>query len=33
MSMYQANLLALEGMQYQEILHYFYKNTQCISFS
>ena len=32
MSMYQANLLALEGMQYQEILHYFYKNTQCISF-
>lgn len=33
LSMYQANLLALEGQKYQEILSYFYKNTECISFS
>ena len=33
MSLYQANLLALDGKQYQEILQYFYKNAACISFS
>ena len=33
MSLYQANLLALGGKQYQEILQYFYKNAACISFS
>ena len=33
LSMYQANLQALDGKQYQEILYYFYKNMECISFS
>lgn len=33
MSMYQANLQALSGRQYEEILQYFYKNLKCISFS
>ncbi len=33
MSMYQANAMALEGRKYQEILQYFYKNLECISFS
>lgn len=33
LSMYQANLQALDGKQYQEILYYFYKNAECISFS
>ena len=32
LSMYQANLQALSGMQFQEILQYFYKGLECISF-
>lgn len=33
LSLYQANLQALEGRAYQEILSYFYKNVECISLS
>lgn len=33
MSLYQANLQAGEGADFLEILHYFYKNVECISFS
>lgn len=33
MSLYQANLRALSGSEYEEILLYFYKNLKCISFS
>lgn len=33
LSMYQANRFAAEGQTYLEILHYFYKNVECISFS
>lgn len=33
LSMYQANLQAIEGKNYQEILQYFYKNLECISYS
>lgn len=33
LSMYQANLQALDGKKYQEILYYFYQGTECISFS
>lgn len=32
LSMYQANLQALSGMKFQEILQYFYKGLECISF-
>lgn len=32
MSLFQANLQALEGCSYREILSYFYKDTECISF-
>ena len=31
LSMYQANLQALQGRSYLEILTYFYKNVECIS--
>ncbi len=33
LSMYQANLQALKGSKYLEILSYFYKNVECISSS
>ena len=33
LSMYQANRFAAEGKTYLEILHYFYKNVECISFN
>jgi len=33
LSLYQANLQALDGKTYLEILLYFYKNVECISFS
>lgn len=33
MSQYQANLQAISGKTYLEILLYFYKNVECISFS
>lgn len=33
MSLYEANCMALAGKKYQEILSYFYKNTECISYS
>lgn len=33
LSMYQANQMAYEGKKYLEILRYFYKNVECISFS
>lgn len=33
MSLYEANCKALAGEKYQEILSYFYKNTECISCS
>lgn len=32
LSMYQANQLAWKEQTYLEILHYFYKNVECISF-
>lgn len=32
MSLFQANLQALEGKTYREILSYFYRNVECISF-
>jgi len=32
MSLFQANLQALKGYSYREILSYFYKDTECISF-
>lgn len=32
LSLYQANRFAAEGQTYLEILHYFYKNVECISF-
>lgn len=32
LSMYQANQFAWEGKSYLEILRYFYKNVECISF-
>ena len=33
MSQYTANLMAAEGWKYREILAYFYKNLDCISFT
>lgn len=33
MSQYSANLMAAEGWKYREILAYFYKNLDCISFT
>ena len=33
LSLYQANLQALDGASYLEILMHFYKNVECISFS
>lgn len=33
LSMYQANCFAEQGWEYTEILSYFYKNAECISFS
>lgn len=33
LSMYQSNRFAAEGKTYLEILHYFYKNVECISFN
>ena len=32
LSLYQANCFAAEGQSYLEILRYFYKNVECISF-
>lgn len=33
LSMFQANRFAADGQTYLEILHYFYKNVECISFT